>query len=568
MEKMIGVINNNLRSVITGIKEHREETEKNLAVINAEMDEKVGIASEYKKEVEKARTIISTLESEIAELEADLSELTLKFGAKDFKEILAAGNKEINTKIIEKRAKISEQSEKIVKLNDLAHKLKEELVRLKERRVSTERALDKALILEKYYEARINEIIAFSEEHPDELERIVKSGPQEELNVDMVDYDSVDLNQIVDGSVFEEIEEISSSEPTEEMVKQVLSEDAKKEELTQKVEPAVEQSEEKPIDLSMTQQLDDIILAANDLLKRSESMKVPKEDDDDIEYIDINVPDDETVDTKSQEVQTDKDIEIPADDAANTIDFPVNGEGVPQENDFTLNETPQEIVDLEPKEHDFYSELRECNLNPDSFREEDLVRLSTSFNKDNTNHFVDVMVRHRIPISRIYDAVNLLIEVTPQNLDQILTLLEKTGAGNSSISLIFDVLDKVNINKLEQAIEIYPDGELSQVLYEAIPYNGESDLMNKLDLSMEEEGVLRSTVTDDEFKRMNMFPDIILANYETLKSLHIENLKDCITRHPRRFLLNPERFNAILDKYDTEDLIRCINKNSAVLDRL
>ena len=245
MEKMIGVINNNLRSVITGIKEHREETEKNLAVINAEMDEKVGIASEYKKEVEKARTIISTLESEIAELEADLSELTLKFGAKDFKEILAAGNKEINTKIIEKRAKISEQSEKIVKLNDLAHKLKDELVRLKERRVSTERALDKALILEKYYEARINEIIAFSEEHPDELERIVKSGPQEELNVDMVDYDSVDLNQIVDGSVFEEIEEISSSEPTEEMVKQVLSEDAKKEELTQKVEPAVEQSKEK-----------------------------------------------------------------------------------------------------------------------------------------------------------------------------------------------------------------------------------------------------------------------------------------------------------------------------------
>ena len=53
--------------------------------------------------------------------------------------------------------------------------------------------------------------------------------------------------------------------------------------------------------------------------------------------------------------------------------------------------------------------------------------------------------------------------------------------------MIFDVLDKVNINKLEQAIEIYPDGELSQVLYEAIPYNGESDLMNKLDLSMEEE---------------------------------------------------------------------------------
>ena len=67
---------------------------------------------------------------------------------------------------------------------------------------------------------------------------------------------------------------------------------------------------------------------------------------------------------------------------------------------------------------------------------------------------------------------------------------------------------------------------------------------------------------------MNMFLDIVMANYKVLRDLQINNLKDCITKHPRRFLMNPDRFSAILDKYDTEDLIRCIQKNSAVLDKL
>ena len=53
-----------------------------------------------------------------------------------------------------------------------------------------------------------------------------------------------------------------------------------------------------------------------------------------------------------------------------------------------------------------------------------------------------------------------------------------------------------------------------------------------------------------------------------LRDLEINNLKECIVKHPRRFLMNPDKFRAILDKYDTEDLIRCINKNSAVIDKL
>ena len=67
---------------------------------------------------------------------------------------------------------------------------------------------------------------------------------------------------------------------------------------------------------------------------------------------------------------------------------------------------------------------------------------------------------------------------------------------------------------------------------------------------------------------MNLFPEIVLANYNTLKGLKINNLNECISKHPHRFILNPDRFNEILDKYDTDDLIRCINKNAAVIDKL
>jgi hypothetical protein len=34
------------------------------------------------------------------------------------------------------------------------------------------------------------------------------------------------------------------------------------------------------------------------------------------------------------------------------------------------------------------------------------------------------------------------------------------------------------------------------------------------------------------------------------------------------FLLNPDNFKSIFDKYDEADLVRCIEKNSAVVEKL
>lgn len=578
MKKMIGVINENLRSVINGIREHKEETEKNLVIIKAEMDEKIGIAAEYKKSVEAAREVISNLENEITELENDLNELNLKFGAKNFKEILNAGNKEINTKIIEKRASITKEREHIISLNTKAQQLKETLLKLKEKKITNEVTLKKAEVLLTYYESRIQDIIAYSEEHPEELDQYTFIKPSDDLIVSGSVLSDAELEHIVDGSVFQEIDKISDQDIDPEFVSEVLIDEPN--------DMEVEESNE-PIDLSMTQQLDDIILATNNILAEekvkeeknkteetpvAEEIKVePSEAEpvqEKIEYIDINVPND-GVDYVNQVIDNNvfqDDSILPIENEENEVEE-INE--VPLENDFSLNEINEPTkADVVPSQENFYEVLKRLNLEVDHFREEDLITLESNFNEENTKHFIDVMVRHNIGISKIYENVLVLISVTPQNLDKILTLLESTKASSIAISYVFDKLDKVNINKLEEAVSALNDAELTEVLYEAIPYEGESDLVLKLDLNVEDENKLRTSCSEHLYKIMNMFPEIILANYHTLKEYNINNLRECITKHPKRFVMNPDNFEAILDKYDPDDLVRCINKNAAVIDRL
>ena len=91
MEKMIGVINDNLKSVISGIKTHRVDTEKELSKVNKDIEDKAGIARQYGISIEDSKQVIGILEGEIKELESDLVELTDKF--KNFTELLADGNK-------------------------------------------------------------------------------------------------------------------------------------------------------------------------------------------------------------------------------------------------------------------------------------------------------------------------------------------------------------------------------------------------------------------------------------------------------------------------------------------
>ena len=672
MQKMVGVINDNLKSVINGIRTHRDDTEKKLNAINAKIDEKIKEASRHKTDVDASRALITSFENEIASLEKDLKELTERFADKNFVGILDAANKEINTRIIEKRAQINRYTDNIKLINNKARDLKEELTALKAKRNSVEKALKNAEVLYAFFQSKIQEIIDFSYKNADSLDRyvVIKKDNNE------VEPDIATLSQ-VDGSIFAEIDAISDLDPSIEEAERLLS----KPDFIQVADESIEKK------LSANEELDDIILEANRIITETEkknklgtSLNVDEideasEDDgsEDIKVLELEPQqevEEEKVEEHEEELEVFSDDDFIPNDLLNgpLVVSPVTNVSVPtpiimdsaldkkeepngEEVTITEEKVDNVAVDepAEIEEHDEYvleekaedepvkeevvqdekvdedstmelsldyteddldytnvintvfstddlelsdqslnvlngaianvseqekspelleDQLRECGLDPNRFLTSNLDKLQESFNKDNTKRMIGVLEKHNIDVDYLYNAVNVLINVTPQNLDKILSLLLSTGATNETIGFVFNMFDKINLASLEKTVSEKGKDEISNILYDCIPYFGDGDLISRLKLTKSEEYTLKDKTTNDEYKRMNMFQDIVFANYVVLRDLEISNLKECIVKHPRRFLMNPDKFRAILDKYDTEDLIRCINKNSAVIDKL
>lgn len=628
MEKMIKVINDNLRNVISGIKEHRLDLEETLDSIKSDMSLKVKEANAYKSDVETARTIVSTLEGEIADLEHDLEELNDKFGSKNFKEILAAGNREINAKIIEKRTAINEQGQIILGLTDKARNLKDSLIELRERKMVTEENLRKTKILEGYFDTRISEIIKFSEESPEELATYREEIPQEELNIQ----EDIDISSVIDGSIFEEIDEISSGEPDEAILKSVL---ANPDEI-----PVYEPEENvQPIEIeeATTNQLESMIseaksfvekkkkenneVAEEEVKEETEEVEVPKEEENLISE-EKNVTDDEMESSSKEEESSQNDDNSDEDsDAGNAgyVDIYVDDEkefddslenddvdidpfldirglqeelGLEEEEIEETSEEDEEVIDLKVEEdealtinidealiaseNDFKSEpevdvekeFSLLGLDLNMFSVDSIESIRKSFDKEEVKKYLEIMKKHELSKDLVYTNAKLLIEVTPENLDQILTLLEKTDAKREDISLVFRYLDKVNVSKLEQMILSEVEPSLTVSLSQAIDEVDETVVGSVLGLSRKASEILKKTATPEDYKIMNTLPDVVFENYREIKNLRVDNLEECISKYPHRFTLTHSKFHEILDKYDTDDLIRCINKNAAVIDKL
>ena len=661
MERMIRVINDNLKNVVAGIKDHKMDLESTLDGIRSDMATSVKEANSYKTEVEEARTIVYSLENEITDLEKDLDELNEKFGSKDFKEILAAGNKEINAKIMEKKSLINEQGRIILALTEKARNLKDELVDLRERKITTEEELKKTKILESYYELRVTDIIKFSEEHPEELASYRDEVPQDELDIE----EDIDITGVIDGSIFEEIDEISGNEPDQDLLQNAL---ANPEEI-----PVYEKEEEEEqpiaIDISTAHQLDNMIIDATNFMNKTNGKK---DNENDIIDISVSSDDSKAVETYHEDInpyidiaglekelaqeetlvddgievtnseiglveiegyvpKEDKDskqLEIDESSASDRVGL-VEIEGyVPKENKdseqpendestasdkvglveiegYVPKEAPEAVDDMllggdkvsivvedvpkiidevsaeiekevendekkeetAPEKEDLSSVFEKYDMNIKMFSKAERENLEKSDIRSNLVHFVKTMKKHNIELEKFYDNANILIALKPRKLEKILTLIEKTDATHDDILLVFKYLDKVNIDKFEQFVNTESDPSLASCLGQAI--DTKDDVIGStLGLSRKAEETLKKTASKEEMKIMNALPDMVLENYREVRALNVDNIEDCISKHPHRFTLTHSKFHEILDKYDTEDLIRCINKNPAVIDKL
>ena len=89
-----------------------------------------------------------------------------------------------------------------------------------------------------------------------------------------------------------------------------------------------------------------------------------------------------------------------------------------------------------------------------------------------------------------------------------------------------------------------------------------------LGFSLEEVNMIRNKYGQEDRDKIEFFPRLIKENYNYLKSYGINNIKVCFINHVKMFFINPDKFRSIFNKYDKNDLVRCIEKNDQVLEKL
>ena len=87
-------------------------------------------------------------------------------------------------------------------------------------------------------------------------------------------------------------------------------------------------------------------------------------------------------------------------------------------------------------------------------------------------------------------------------------------------------------------------------------------------LTLEVLEALKNKMSEEDLKKFELFPRIVKENFAYLNNMNISNMKDVFVNHYSMFLMNPDRFKAIFIKYDQADLVRCIEKNHNVIEKL
>ena len=597
MEKMISVINDNLNSVVSGIKDHKASTEELLATIKNEMDKKVDIAQEYKNNVEDAKAKIARSEAEIKDLEKDLEDLNQKFDGKDFREILNAGNKEINSKIIEKRKAISIQGKRILDVTDKAHDLKEELVDLKNRRDAAEEDLVKTNTLLNYYETNIANMIDFTTYHVDELEGY--SVP----NYDEDEIEDVDINKIADGKIFEEIADLSNTEPDAKLVEKALN---NKEEFDSEFAELLNEENKVNSD-TMTDTLESIISTGKDIISSGKYVGMMDyiDDTNSVEptetVIDEEIEEEPTYNTQEIEISSDVFEEEPengesdekhgSDVAGEMVGSSVEGETVETEEEPTEEndeiESPEDINfddflisfddvneelkldenEEETEEENEDEEVEEETTEEESEEQTDEENMDKYFNDDFTVPGFEDEYEDSYPEEESKSEITPIEEDLGSDNKEIVTnLLLKTSVTPEEIEKYVKDFTEIDTDRLKREIENDKDREMADILVSAMPLK-EDVIQEVIGLTDEQNKVLKKAA-GRRYITINAFPELVKDNFDTIKNLGVKDPIGIFINHPTRFTMNPTNFKDVLDKYDEEDLIRCLDKNGAVIDKL
>lgn len=408
METIINEINEQLRTIIADVEERKELLEKELASSKSKIEEKINEAKSYKIEVDNSKDRISEFEEEIISLEKDLSELNERFGNKSLTAVIAAGNKEINSLILEKENEIYNHRKKINELTERARTIKELLINLKKDKESKIKKLDEITSAYNYYKREFDRIIDFSSANPHDLEY------KEDLFISKENKE--DISNVDSSPVFEEIESMNEEETVSDKETTVESFNLN----------GVEKDDLSLFEHDKTQKID--FKTLNDSIDKEYSNIFGESLDDEMEEssIDDNTP-------VPQDIPDDIFSQNDLQDENPTLEL-----SIPQnEDEKIVNYFTSKGVDY----YSFDSNIQEL--------------LKNDFNEIKFDNLINLLDKYNIDLNNIYDATNLFNLKDYTAFENVIALLLKCGQSPENIGYVLSSLPIISAANLQEVIESY-----------------------------------------------------------------------------------------------------------------
>lgn len=80
--------------------------------------------------------------------------------------------------------------------------------------------------------------------------------------------------------------------------------------------------------------------------------------------------------------------------------------------------------------------------------------------------------------------------------------------------------------------------------------------------------IMTENMSDDMYSDMTLFSELVKKNIDYLKEFGVKNYTQIVVKYPEIFLRDNESFKNVLSKFDKEDLIEKVAKNSAVFKKM
>ena len=169
MDNAIKETNKKLEEIISVINENKEKYQEKYNEINKIINNKLEMVKDYKDKYYEAKEKIDNLNADIEEFKEEYKKLVDKFKDDELSNILIGANKEISAKINERKLTIQKDTDEMNKLVSEAENIKKELIKLNAEKKALEILLNKSMDISKFYESTLGDIIAYSNENPDNL---------------------------------------------------------------------------------------------------------------------------------------------------------------------------------------------------------------------------------------------------------------------------------------------------------------------------------------------------------------------------------------------------------------